>query len=386
MLAGLIFATEDADDRPGTLAETLPFGGQTLIEFQVRLLLAAGASQIILVVARMTPELLGAMSRIGRRGASVDAVRTAREAQQKLHPLARVLVVADGVVTTGDVVGALATAAGDTLLVTDQGNPRYERVGAQTAWAGLALLDGQRIAEVAALPADYDFQSTLLRVAAQTGAAPLRLAPTLAATHAIERNSVALLARGAATLTALLTRPVRWAERLVAAPLSRLSLPLLLARGVPSLWVAAGAGALGLAGCLAIWLAHPAIGLAVVLLGLLLGALAAAAATVRDEAPFARGCRAGCAVVTAAAAVLIGFGAERPVGLVLATALILAAVMAERASVPHQQELWYASPLAYPIIMLPLLAAGEPLVALAAAALYAAVTLAAAIEALRQKP
>ncbi|RRB47282.1 hypothetical protein, partial [Escherichia coli] len=67
MLAGLIFATEDADDRAGVLAATLPFGGLTLIEFQARLLVAAGATHIILVVARMTPELLGAISRIGRR-------------------------------------------------------------------------------------------------------------------------------------------------------------------------------------------------------------------------------------------------------------------------------------------------------------------------------
>ena len=81
MLAGLIFATEDADDRPGVLAATLPFGGLTLVEFQARLLIAAGASQIILVVARMTPELLGAINRIGRRGAAVDAVRTAAEVE-----------------------------------------------------------------------------------------------------------------------------------------------------------------------------------------------------------------------------------------------------------------------------------------------------------------
>ena len=100
MLAGLIFATEDAEDRPGALAATLPFGGLTLIEFQARLLVAGGVTQIIVVVARLTPELLGAIARIGRRGASVDVVRGAGEAKEKLHPLARVLVVADGLVTT----------------------------------------------------------------------------------------------------------------------------------------------------------------------------------------------------------------------------------------------------------------------------------------------
>src|SRR6195952_1133134 len=147
MLAGLIFATEDAEDRPGMLAATLPFGGLTLVEFQARLLIAAGASQIILVVARMTPELLGAINRIGRRGATVDAVRTAAEVAEKLHPLARLLVVADGLVTSSEIVESLAGEGGDALLVIDDREvpEGFERVGALTAWAGLARLDARHI-------------------------------------------------------------------------------------------------------------------------------------------------------------------------------------------------------------------------------------------------
>ena len=73
MLSGRLFAIDDADDRPGRLTATLPFAGVTLIEYQARLLIAAGAAQIIIVVARLTPELLGAIStRLLRR-------RSARE-------------------------------------------------------------------------------------------------------------------------------------------------------------------------------------------------------------------------------------------------------------------------------------------------------------------
>ena len=74
MLAGLIFATGNADDRPNALTATLPFGGVTLIEFQARLLITAGVSQIVVVVARLTPELLGAVNRIGKRGVTVDVL------------------------------------------------------------------------------------------------------------------------------------------------------------------------------------------------------------------------------------------------------------------------------------------------------------------------
>ncbi|WP_341203609.1 hypothetical protein [uncultured Sphingomonas sp.] len=384
MLAGLIFATEDADDRAGVLAATLPFGGLTLIEFQARLLVAAGATHIILVVARMTPELLGAISRIGRRGVSVDAVRSAREVLEKLHPLARVLVVADGVVTTGDVVQAIAAAPQDTLLVTDQMDPHYERVGANVAWAGLALLDCKRIAEVAALPRDYDFQSTLLRVAAQAAADQVRLDPHMAPGHSIERSTQALAARGNGTVAALVSKPARWAERFLLSPLVRLILPPLMTRGVGSIALLAGGVAVALGGWLTIFLGHAAAGMAVTYLAI--AAIAAALAWVRDEGAVARLATHATPAIVAVAALLVGYGADRPAGLILAFAFIIIAALLERiAGSAPVRRLW-ASPVAYPLVMLPLLAVGQPLFALGAAALYAVVTLAVAIEGFLEKP
>ena len=386
MLAGLIFATEDADDRAGVLAATLPFGGLTLIEFQARLLASAGATQIVLVVARMTPELLGAISRIGRRGVAVDAVRGAAEAVEKLHPLARVLVIADGVVTTGDVVQSLAVAPQDTLLVTDQDDRHYERVGANAAWAGLALLDGKRIAEVAAMPRDYDFQSTLLRTAAQAGADQVRLDPQMAPGHGIERSAQALARRGNGTVAALVVRPLRWAERFLVAPVVKLALPPLMLRAVPTIAPLAGAAILAVAAVAMIVFGHPAIGIAVACLAMIAASVAAALAWVRDEASLVRVTDYAVPAIAAGAALAVGYGADRPAGLILATALLIAAALLERAApAAHRRRLW-ASPVAYPVVMLPLLMVGEPLVALASAALYAAATLAAAIEAFREKP
>ena len=386
MLAGLIFATEDADDRAGVLAATLPFGGLTLIEFQARLLANAGATQIVLVVARMTPELLGAISRIGRRGVSVDAVRSATEAVEKLHPLARVLVVADGVVTTGDVIQSLAVAPQDTLLVTDQGDPHYERVGAHVAWAGLALLDGKRIAEVAAMPRDYDFQSTLLRSAAQAGADQVRLDPQMAPGHGIERSAQALARRGNGTVAALVARPLRWADRFLIAPLVRLALPPLMARAVPTVAPLGLAGIVTVTAVATIIFGHPAIGMAVACLAIVGASVASGLAWVRDEAPLVRVTEYATPAIAALAALAIGYGADRPAGPILASALLIAAALLERAALPsHQRRLW-ASPAAYPVLMLPLLIAGEPLVALAGVSLYAAATLAAAIEGFREKP
>lgn len=387
MLAGLIFATEDADDRPGTLAATLPFGGLTLIEFQARLLVAAGASQIILVIARLTPELLGAINRIGRRGVSVDAVRTAGETAEKLHPLSRVLVVADGLMTTNEVVTSMLGVTGDVLLVTDarDGPSRFERVGALTAWAGLALLDPKRIAEVAAMPRDYDFQSTLLRVAAQASAEQVRLlAGASAETHGIERDSQRLAEKGKAVLAALVPKPAPWADRFLLAPLARFALPKLIARNVPSAAVATAAAGLGLAGFAGLYFGWPVTGLVLTIVAMIGFSLGGTVAMLRDETLEIRVQRAGMLVTPALAAMLLGHGSTA--GWFAAVSAIIAAALAERAGSAPARRRWWASPIAYPILMVPLMLWGQPLVALAAAGLYASVTLILAIETLREKP
>jgi hypothetical protein len=385
MLAGLIFTTEDADDRPGTLAGTLPFGGLTLVEFQARLLAAAGATQIILVVSRMTPELLGVIGRIGRRGGLVDAVRTAQDAVAKLHPLARVLIVADGVVTSGDIIQSLATAGHDTLVICDPDDHRYERVSAKAAWAGLALLDSKRVAEVAAMPRDYDFQSTLLRVAAQAGAEQVRLDPRDAPKHAIERSAEALIRRGTSTVAALVAKPVRWAERFLLAPLVRLALPPLMARLVSTLVPLALAFALTIAAVVAIVMRHPATGILLAAVALVGASIAAALAWVREETRVAEVASYTRPGIVACVVAAIGGCADPVAGAALAGALVVAGALLERAALPALMRRWWASPTAYLVILFPLVLIGWPLVGLAMAALYGAGTLAAAIEAFRQK-
>ncbi len=132
MLSGLLFAIDDADDRPGRLTATLPFAGVTLIEYQARLLMAAGAAQIIIVVARLTPELLGAIARIAQRGVVVDTVRSAVEAAEKLHPLSRLVVLADGLITTEDTIAMVLRDTGhDALIVLPE-------AAAEPGWSGWA--------------------------------------------------------------------------------------------------------------------------------------------------------------------------------------------------------------------------------------------------------
>ncbi|WP_174285728.1 hypothetical protein [Sphingomonas bacterium] len=392
MLAGLLLATHDADDRPGQLAATLPFGGVTLIEYQARLLIEAGAAQIIVVVARLTPQLIGAMTRIGRRGVAVDAVRSAAEAVEKLHPLSRILMLGDGLITTASTVRMLAGEGGDALLVVPQedASPGFERVGGQLAWAGIARLDPRRIVELALLPREYDVQSTLIRIAAQAQAANILLPEAaLHDGHGIERSAQALTGRGRLVLAAIVSDRRGWFDRFVVAPIARLLLPRLVDRDVAGTAVAAGAGMIGAFGLAGEAFGLVATGLMLATLGAIGLSLAAALARLRDDDAVARTATIAAIVLPAVALLLLGQiesvrsadGAAR----ICALSLVALAMLGERAIDEKRRRLWWGKPVAYLLIATVLTTVGLPLAALGAAAIYALATLSAAIEDCRSK-
>lgn len=391
MLSGLLFAIDDADDRPGRLTATLPFAGVTLIEYQARLLIAAGAAQIIIVVARLTPELLGAIARIAQRGVVVDTVRSAVEAAEKLHPLSRLVVLADGLITTEDMIALVLRDGGqDALVVVPEAGaePGLERVGGQMAWSGVARLDPRRVAEVAALPRDYDLQSTLLRMAAQARATHILLpADAEKAGHGIVHRAEALDARGRAVVARLVSGRRSWFDRYILAPVARLALPRLVERAVPA-HVAGSAGAgLGLLGLALIVFSFPALGLTVAVAGTLALGLGETLAGLRDEQGAARGHSAAIAGLAALAIAALGWhyyhALAEEIAPVLALMLIILGILAERAGLYRFRRRWWASPPAYLLVVLPLALLGTGLWGLVLAGIYAIVTLASAIETLR---
>lgn len=388
MLAGLIFATEDAGDEPGTLAATLPFGGMTLLEYQARLLVGAGAGQILVAVTRVTPALLGAVSRAAKRGVPVDIVRSAAEASTKAHPLASFVVLADGLVTTDDVVDRIASEGKDAILVTQDPAASLERVDASNCWAGIARAPAQRIADIAAFPPDYDFQSTLLRAIVQAGAEQVMLpGSAVRAGHGVERDGGALASRSNAVLAALTERRTSWADRHVFTRLARLALPKVVEKAVPGWLVLAsgvllGAGAVALVGLGWPW------GAAVALPGVAALATGAALSALRGEEK--RAAAQEQLIGATAAAVILALGitetrADATLdGLILALVTVAVTVIAERSQALVRR--WWGSPAAYLLLIAPFAIAGRVSWGLATVAVYAFVTLAAAVESRREKP
>lgn len=392
MLAGLLFATHEAEDRSGMLAATLPFAAATLIEYQARLLAACDAGQIVVVVSRLTPELIGALARIGRRGIAVDTVRSAADALAKLHPLARVVMIADGLVTTEGVVSALAGEPGDALLVIPgaEASPLFERVGGGAAWAGVARIDGRRVADAARMPDDYDLQSTLVHAAEQAGArhVALRL-EGMALGHGIERRAAALEERGRAVLSASMALRPSWFERLVLRPLARVAIPRIARHGIGTEACAVAAAAAIVAGLVTIGAGWVPAGLAAVLLGVLAAELAGALALFRDEPGLLRANRVAVLVAPAVAVLLTAQVVDSQGGTdtarLLALSAVVAGTVAERAAGPVPRRPWWGVAPAYLALLTVAALGGYPMAGIALVGGYAAATLIAAVERLRRQ-
>lgn len=386
MLAGLIFATSDAADRPEALTATLPFGGASLIEFQARLLAAAGAAQILIAVARVTPELLGAANRIAKRGVAVDVVRSAAEAAAKAHPLARIVVLADGLVTTEAQLAPFTAEGKELLLVTDEDNG-LERIDANSRWAGIARIGAQRLAETAQLPRDYDFLSALVRVTAQHGATKLPLkGGQVREGHGIEHDTRGLERRGRAIFASLAGDRVRWVDRWVFGPLARLALPPLVARGVSPLALIGGGLVTGLAGMFGIWSGWTTTGLGGVTVATGALVLAGMLAWLRGDDSDVGIATHATSAVAAGGVLLAGVRADGATDLALAAALVVAAALLERITLVAKPRAWWAGPAAYPLLLIPFAAAGHLTAGLAVLGLYAAGSLLSGIESLRAKP
>jgi hypothetical protein len=171
-LAALIAAYHEADDAGGGLRATLPIAGRTLLERQVRLAAGAGAEPVVVVVERVTADLGAALDRLRAEGVTLVLARSAEEAAEAVHTSDRVLLVGDGLVAPEAAISRLIAIDGTALLVVPdlRVDDRYERIDAQSRWAGLALIDGQMLKQTASMLQDWDLQSTLLRRAVQAGA------------------------------------------------------------------------------------------------------------------------------------------------------------------------------------------------------------------------
>jgi len=156
--AAILSASRASGDSPAALRATLHFAGQTLVEYQARQAVRAGADRIMILVS--ADGIAVALIR--------DMVSMVRDAPRD----ADVLLVADGAVVAQGHYDALAGQAGNALLVTDdsRASAPFERIDAGQRWAGLARINPALLFGTLDMIGDWDLALTLVRSAVQGGA------------------------------------------------------------------------------------------------------------------------------------------------------------------------------------------------------------------------
>lgn len=237
MAVGALIGAYQEDDSGG-LRALLPLAGRTLLEYQVRCAAAAEVAPIVVVVERVPQSLQDAMERLRLDGLSVIAISAIEEAVSRFEAGSLILLIGDGIAPPASLVAQIAEEPEPVIATVpdDEMHEAFERIDAQSRWAGVALVDSNTLRSTAAMLGDWDLQSTLLRRTLQEGAERMSVAETGGEPllvdrpeqlEAFQRNLVAA-SRGART---------DWASRFLLPPVEEFATEQLMETAVRPAWL-----------------------------------------------------------------------------------------------------------------------------------------------------
>src|SRR5947199_3852757 len=171
MTIGALIGAYQEDDS-GALRALLPLAGRTLVEYQARCAAAAGAAPIVVIVEHVPQALQDAFERLRLDGVGIFPVSDINESVSRFEAGSMILLIGDGVAPPVDLISALAEEPESSVATVpdDEQHEAFERIDADSRWAGVAVVDAHLLGSTAAMLGDWDVQSTLLRRAVQEGA------------------------------------------------------------------------------------------------------------------------------------------------------------------------------------------------------------------------
>jgi len=305
-VGGLIGAYQEDDS--GGLRALFPLAGRTLVEYQVRCAAAAGAAPIVIIVERVPKALQDAFERLRLDGIGVFPVSDVAEAVSRFEAGSLILLVGDGIVPPADLVMAMAEEPEPAVLTIpdNDAHAAFERIDAESRWAGVAVVDAHLLGSTAAILGDWDLQSTLLRRTLQEGAIRVPVAGIGGEPLLVEKaddlqdfeHRLFIASRG--------VRP-DWVSRFLLPPLEEFATEHLMETAVRPIWLIWGALALTLGGAFCFTRGWLGAGLIMLLFSMPLDLIANRLATLRLK-PFPARLLSRVALWPAAGLALLALG------------------------------------------------------------------------------
>ena len=280
MAIGALIGAYQEDDTGG-LRALLPLAGRTLLEYQARCASAAGTAPIVVVVERVPQALHDAFERLRLDGIGVFPVSDVNEAVSRFEAGSSILLIGDGIAPPVDLVTGLVAESEPAVATVrdDELHEIFERIDAESRWAGVAVVDAHLLGSTAAMLGDWDLQSTLLRRAIQEGARRV----------SIGAGDEPLLVETAEELVDFQRHLVRtsrgdrndWTSRFILPPIEDFATQQLMETEVRPQWLVWGALGLTLAGALCFTRGWLGAGLVLLVLSTPLDLVAARLAKLR---------------------------------------------------------------------------------------------------------
>ena len=214
MTVGALIGAYQEDDS-GSLRALLPLAGRTVVEYQARAAAALGASPLVVLVERIPPALQEAFERLRSEGLNLIAVSDPSDAVTRFEAGALLLLVGDGVVAPVELLADIIDEPEPAVATVpdDEAHLTFERIDANSRWAGIALVDSHTLHATAAMLGDWDLESTLLRKSLQGGAVRKPAADGLRPLLAQSTAELAQFERGLVVASRGMRRD--WASRYV---------------------------------------------------------------------------------------------------------------------------------------------------------------------------
>ena len=280
MALGALIAAYVEDDSGG-LRALLPLAGRTLVEYQVRCASAAGAAPVLVLVERVPQALQDAFERLRIEGIGVFPVGDVHEAVSRFEAGSTILLIGDGIAPPAALVEQLAEEPESTVATVpdDEAHAAFERIDAQSRWAGVSIIEGDLLASTARMLGDWDLQSTLLRRAIQEGAARAPVSEGMEPVLAEEPGQLADFQRG--LLAGSRVERSDAASRFVLPPVEDWATEQLVESQVRPEWLLWAAVGLTLAAAATFLVGWPGVGIGLLIVSTPLDLVASRLAAVR---------------------------------------------------------------------------------------------------------
>jgi hypothetical protein len=152
-------------------SQSLTIAGQSVLEWQLAALQKSGITTCFVEVDNVSGALLK-MSDAGERfGLTIHFVRTLEDLQKSSNLKSRLVILAEGLYFSEDILHRLIGSGTPCVATCDIGNESadFERIDLTRCWAGFTLLETGKLGSIQDIPEGWSIASTLLRFAIQIG-------------------------------------------------------------------------------------------------------------------------------------------------------------------------------------------------------------------------